>query len=134
MIPERVTWALVARRLSVACVVGCALLCTLRIAGVRRLVVEGSSMTPTLMPGDRLLVVRPLRLRPGDLVAVPDPRHGGRLLIKRIMTIADGRVELRGDNPGASTDSRDFGAVPTRRVLARVVRRYAPSHRRGRPV
>ena len=134
MIPERVTWALLARRLSAACVVGCVLLGALRIAGVRRLLVEGSSMTPTLMPGDRLLVVRPLRLRPGDLVAVPDPRHGGRLLVKRIMTIADGRVELRGDNPGASTDSRDFGAVPTRRVLARVVRRYAPSHRRGRPV
>lgn len=132
MIPERVGWALLARRLGVAAALGWALLGLLRVAGVRRLVVEGRSMTPTLLPGDRLLVVPAPRPRVGDLVVVPDPRHDPRLLVKRVVAIRSGTVELRGDNPDASTDSRDFGGVPMGMVRGRVVRRYAPPHRRGR--
>lgn len=132
MIPERVRWRLLARRLGVAAVLGWALFGALRLAGVRRVVVEGSSMLPTLIPGDRLLLVRARHLQCGDLVAVSDPRQHRRLLIKRVSAIGHGSVELRGDNPEASTDSRDFGAVPARLVLGRVVRRYAPSRRRGR--
>lgn len=104
----------------------------LRLAGIRRVVVEGRSMAPTLLPGDRLLVVRARRLCPGDLVAVPDPRRQQRLLVKRVAATSGGFVELRGDNRDASTDSRVFGDVPERLVRGRVVRRYAPPHRRGR--
>jgi nickel-type superoxide dismutase maturation protease len=131
MIPERVNWGLGARGLGVAAALGWLLVGVLRVAGVRRLVVEGRSMTPTLLPGDRLLIVRARRLSVGDLVAVPDPRHERRLLVKRITAIDNGSLELRGDNPEASTDSRVFGAVPARLVRGRVVRRYAPSPRRG---
>jgi nickel-type superoxide dismutase maturation protease len=109
-----------------------ALLSLLRVAALGRVVVEGSSMTPTLLPGDRLLVIRARRLRPGDLVAVPDPRQPHRLLIKRVAATNGGFVELRGDNRDASTDSRVFGPVPEHLVRGRVVRRYAPSERRGR--
>lgn len=104
----------------------------LRLAGVRRVVVEGRSMAPTLLPGDRLLVARHRRLRRGDLVAVADPRLPRRLLVKRVAAVNGRSLELRGDNPEASTDSRSFGDVPRSLVRGRVVRRYAPAHRRGR--
>jgi nickel-type superoxide dismutase maturation protease len=103
-----------------------------RVLGLRRVVVEGTSMYPTLAPGDRLLVVRAWRVRVGDLVAVPDPRRPGRLLVKRVVGQHRGQLELRGDNPAASTDSRIFGPVPRSSVRGRVVRRYAPPDRRGR--
>jgi len=108
------------------------LVAALRALGATRVVVEGTSMRPTLEPGDRLLVVRTGRVRRGDLVAVADPRYPGRLLVKRAEEVNGGWVELRGDNAAASTDSREFGAVPVSEVRGRAVRRYAPSHRRGR--
>ena len=40
---------------------------------LRRLEVEGDSMRPTLLAGDRRLVVRGGRARAGDLVVVADP-------------------------------------------------------------
>ena len=98
---------------------------------VRRVVVDGDSMLPTLAPGDRLLVVRTRRPRVGQLVAVPDPRAPTRLLVKRLAARNGSLLEVRGDNPDASTDSRTFGPVPTSAVWGRVVRRYAPAARAG---
>jgi nickel-type superoxide dismutase maturation protease len=103
-----------------------------RSARPRRVRVEGSSMTPTLQPGDRLLVTRALRLRVGALVAVPDPRDRDRLLVKRITSIAAGGVRVEGDNQAASTDSRTFGPVPAASVVGKVRYRYAPPERAGR--
>lgn len=99
---------------------------------VRRLEVTGHSMRPTLEEGDRLLVVRDGRARPGDLVVVPDPRDPGRLVVKRVVVASAAGLTVRGDNPRASTDSREFGAVPKAGVRGRVVYRYAPPARRGR--
>ena len=100
----------------------------------RRVVVHGASMTPTLQPDDRLLLLRAGRPRPGQLVAVRDPRVQGRLLVKRVSEVdhRSGLVTVVGDNPGASTDSRVFGPVPRRAVVGRVVYRYAPAGRTGR--
>jgi nickel-type superoxide dismutase maturation protease len=97
----------------------------------RRVVVRGPSMEPTLAPGDRLLVLRVKRVRAGDVVAVRDPGDRRRLLVKRVGAVIPGAVVLRGDNPGASTDSRVFGPVPEHAVVGRVVRRYAPEWRAG---
>lgn len=116
-----------------ACAVG-AVLVVVR-ATTRRLVVDGISMEPTLSPGDRLLVLRlPARwpLRPGDLVAVADPRAARRLLVKRVSSLGAGTVEVIGDNATASTDSRDFGPLGRRAVFGKVVYRYAPRARAGR--
>jgi nickel-type superoxide dismutase maturation protease len=102
---------------------------------VRRTEVVGPSMLPTLDPGDRVLVVRLPRwwpLAPGHLVAVPDPRLPSRLLVKRVTAVSDGSIEVGGDNEGSSTDSRHFGPVPRRRVVGRVLYRYAPAGRTGR--
>jgi nickel-type superoxide dismutase maturation protease len=98
----------------------------------RRVTVAGASMEPALSPGDRLLFFPPLsRLRPGDIVAVPDPRQPARLLVKRVTSL-DGRfVSVEGDNPDESTDSRVFGPVERRAILGRAVYRYAPAGRVG---
>jgi nickel-type superoxide dismutase maturation protease len=102
-----------------------------------RVVVDGDSMRPTLDPGDRLVVVRGRRARTGDLVVLPDPRAPERAMVKRVARVdrgaRGGNVVVRGDNPGASTDSRVFGPVPAASIGGRVVYRYLPPERRGRP-
>jgi nickel-type superoxide dismutase maturation protease len=103
----------------------------LRRLGLRRVVVTGESMLPTFEPGDRLLLGRTRRLRPGQVVGLPDPRDERRLLIKRIHTVDESSVEVRGDNEGASTDSRHFGLVPRAGLIGRVLYRYAPPGRTG---
>jgi len=93
----------------------------------RRVVVEGASMEPTLAEGDRLLVVRAWRARPGDLVVLRDPREprdSRRILVKRVTSVVGDDVMVHGDNPAASTDSRAFGPVSRRALLGRVLRRY----------
>ena len=93
--------------------------------------VRGRSMSPTLFPGDRLLVAR-LPGRRGDVVLAADPRDPARELIKRVASIDAGRVTLRGDNPAASTDARSFGSVADSSVRWRAVARYWPLDRVGR--
>jgi len=71
-------------------------------------------MLPTYAPGERVTAIlrwRPVRV--GDVVVVRDPRDASRWLLKRCVARSRGRLELRGDNAGASTDSRDFGSVAT---------------------
>jgi len=89
-------------------------------------------MAPTLGPGDRLLVVRTRRPRPGDVAVVPDPREPSRLVVKRVVATSAAGVTLEGDNPAASTDSRTFGPAPWQSVRGRAVYRYHPPSRRGR--
>ena len=99
---------------------------------LERVTVAGASMRPTLEPGDRLLVWRTQRLRPGGLVVLADPRVPGRPLVKRVAGLdGDEAVLVHGDNAAASTDSRVFGAVPRRAVRGRPVYRYFPPGREG---
>ena len=104
-----------------------------RLAGGRLDAVEvrGRSMAPGLLPGDRLLVAR-LPPRVGAVVLAADPRAPRRELIKRVAGMENGRVTLRGDNPAASTDAREFGTLPADAVAWRAVARYWPPARVGR--
>jgi nickel-type superoxide dismutase maturation protease len=89
---------------------------------VRRVVVEGDSMTPTFVPGERLTAVRRWRaVRTGDVVVVRDPRGADRWLLKRCVAVDQRHLELRGDNPESSTDSRHFGPVDQRSVAYLIV-------------
>jgi hypothetical protein len=94
-------------------------------------------MEPTMQSGDWLLV-DPDAYRPhppvvGDLVVVPDPRLHERLLVKRVVEIDGvGDLVIAGDLPGASTDSRSFGAVDAAAVRGRPWFRYWPLSRPGR--
>ena len=124
--------------------------------GPCRVAVKGMSMAPALLPGDHLLV-RPVhrgttafgflsaRLRRGDLVVLADPESPGRWVVKRVAAApgesvdvagrhlrAEAGVVVLGDNAAASTDSRDYGAVPLDAVHGRVWYRYAPADRAGR--
>lgn len=87
-------------------------------------------MGATVRPGDRLVVVR-RRPRPGELVAVHDPRRPERLLVKRVAAVGPHGVDVRGDDPDRSTDSRAFGPVAPEAVVGVVVHRYAPAARAG---
>ena len=89
-------------------------------------------MEPTLIPGDRLLLLKKARVRAGDLVVLPDPRQPSRMVVKRVVVATPEGLTVRGDNTTASTDSRQFGVVPRSSVRGRVVYRYFPDSRRGR--
>lgn len=80
--------------------------------------VAGNSMAPALTPGTVVLGVRFRRLRPGDIVII---RHGGMDKIKRVKLVEPERVFLIGDNLQASTDSRDFGWLDRKSILARAI-------------
>ena len=105
---------------------------------VLRVEVVGDSMAPALVAGDRLVVLRfPFVVQPwpqpGTVVAVRDPREPSRILVKRVAW-ADrrtGALEVRGDAPCASTDSRTFGPVARSDLVGRAVYRYAPAARSG---
>ncbi len=94
-------------------------------------------MLPGLHPGDWVLVdpdaFARRRPREGDLIVVPDPRDENRWLVKRVGSVdQEGRLQLAGDSPDRSTDSRVFGAVDPATVRGRAWARYWPPSRLGR--
>jgi nickel-type superoxide dismutase maturation protease len=105
---------------------------------LQRVEVAGSSMSPALLAGDKVLVLalpRPLSRwpRPGEIIALHDPRDPSRVLIKRVASVhrRSRTLEVAGDARDASTDSRQFGPVPRSSVVGRAVYRYAPAGRSG---
>ncbi len=102
----------------------------------RRFAISGDSMQPALEPGDWVLVderaYRRKLPRRGHIVVAPDPREPERRLVKRVAGVDLHRqVQLLGDNPDESTDSRHFGPVPANTVRGRVRWRYWPLGRFG---
>lgn len=90
-------------------------------------------MQPTLRPGDRLLVGRWLRTRPGDIVVFRDPEWHTTFNVKRVASLAlDGSAMVAGDNPNVSRDSRALGPVAPALIVGRAFYRYLPAERRGR--
>ena len=87
-------------------------------------------MAPRLPPG-ALVVARAIgdrtRLRVGNVVVARRPDRPELEIIKRITAIkAGGAIFLAGDNPAASTDSRQFGPVTRAQIVARVHWLYWP--------
>lgn len=83
-------------------------------------------MEPTLVGGETVLVDRKKAPSVGDLVWARDPDEVD--VIKRVHVIAGG-IELRGDNPARSTDSRQYGAIPKHWVRGVVVCRMPSTAR-----
>jgi nickel-type superoxide dismutase maturation protease len=81
-------------------------------------------MQPTLHDGDWILARRDGRAVVGDLVVLEHPQRPGMLIVKRVASLGAEGYWVLGDAPGASTDSRQFGAIPT--VVGRVVWRVRP--------
>jgi len=88
-------------------------------------------MMPVLAPGDRLVVVKLGAPRRGDVVALRDPQEPGRLLVKRVASVTASGVDVRGDNPSHSRDSRSFGPVSPSQLVGKAVYRYFPPSRTG---
>ena len=93
----------------------------LYFAGRRKAyLVEGNSMLPTLASGDVVLVARAAAYSEGDVVLADHPYKKSVKILKRIANLnADGSVSLAGDNPDESTDSRTFGTVPLKCLIAK---------------
>jgi nickel-type superoxide dismutase maturation protease len=93
-----------------------------------RLQVQGKSMLPTLLPGREVLInpraYTQQEPQVDDLVVAAHPQQPGFLIIKRVAAVGEGAFDLRGDNPEASTDSRQFGWVSRDRILGQVVCRF----------
>jgi hypothetical protein len=104
-------------------------------------------MRPTLREGDLVLTVplppvpgdgpldgaawriREQLVRPGTLVVLSEPSDRDHLIIKRASRVTPEGVDVIGDDPGWSIDSRTFGTVPHRDVR-RVVLGRVPLPRR----
>ena len=111
--------------------------------------VAGHSMSPTLEPGDRVIVdlwSYPRRCPiTGELALFDGPQAVA--MVKRVADRPAGEVVrsewfgpadaldtgiwVLGDNPDDSSDSRVFGAVPRDRFRGRLVWRYWPLSRAG---
>jgi nickel-type superoxide dismutase maturation protease len=84
---------------------------------IRRVI--GDSMLPGIAPG--MIVIgwgRLKGLRRGDVVILS---HNAMEKIKRIDQIDGDELYVLGDNLAASTDSRQFGWIDRKQVLARVI-------------
>lgn len=78
-------------------------------------------MMPALRPGQVIIATPWVRLSPGKImVAIV----GGREVIKRVKAVTGGGVIVEGDNPPASTDSRQFGPIDPRAVRGVVIWPY----------
>ena len=134
-----VVGALVARRGLLAVVAAVALALRSRLLVVA---VVGDSMRPTLVDGDRLLVLRRRTVRRGGLVVFRPPREiqpgDPPLLVKRVAaapgdptpawlpgtragrTLARDEIAVLGD-AAVSEDSRQWGALPRSSVVGHVL-------------
>lgn len=91
--------------------------------------VAGESMHPTLRAGEYVVASRrgPRGdIRRGEIVLAQDPRDPSRVIVKRVAAVGPAGVWLAGDNPAASTDSREFGAIAPEAVIGRVLAVYWP--------
>ena len=83
-------------------------------------------MQPALQPGDCLLVRRPRRVRPGQVVVARFPSRPDLLVVKRAVRPVGALWWVEGDNPAVADDSRRYGPAE---VVAVVVLRYWPVRR-----
>jgi phage repressor protein C with HTH and peptisase S24 domain len=75
-------------------------------------------MLPALKRGQLVIGRQAKQFAPGDVVIVS---HNGLEKIKRIEKQQGNLIYLLGDNAASSTDSRDFGWLPAKFIIAKVV-------------
>jgi hypothetical protein len=94
-------------------------------------VVEGWSMTPVLLPGDRVLVRHGARVGPGQIVLARFRAGPDLDVIKRVAGPAEGGWILLSDNALAGSDSRQYGPADVLAVARWLV--PGPARAAGQP-
>jgi type IV secretory pathway protease TraF len=106
-----------------------------------RVEIAGSSMRPTLEPGDWAVAVTARTIRRGTIVVVEHPDRPGLEMVKRVVavpgdpalggqTLGADELWVEGDAAADSTDSRQLGPVHRERVRGVVRLVYWPPGRR----
>jgi nickel-type superoxide dismutase maturation protease len=85
--------------------------------------VAGDSMNPIFLDGDWLVVRWKTACKPGDVVVIEREERPGVFLIKRLIKRVDQMIWVEGDS-AASTDSRQWGAIPQEEVVGKVLFRF----------
>lgn len=96
----------------------------------QRVRVAGGSMLPLLADGAEVLVdpnaYGDRSPTEDDVVVAYHPDRADRSIVKRIVAVLpDSTCILIGDNATASTDSRQFGAIPFDRIIGKVTSRFS---------
>ncbi len=79
-------------------------------------------MEPTLRDGD-WLIYKPLKfiqynqLNSGSIILLKHPKEPNKIIIKRIFSEKSYGIDVRGDNPLSSTDSRQFGLIQKESII-----------------
>lgn len=84
-------------------------------------------MTPTLLPGDWLLVRHGGRVRPGLIVLARFRSRPELPVVKRTVAEQDGGWLLASDNPRQGSDSRTYGVADVEAKVVRIWRRTVPA-------
>ena len=102
----------------------------MRLFGFEIVRVAGNSMLPAYADGDRILIkYRSSDLQPVHVGEVVMIEREGELMIKRITRYEIGShtgvglISVEGDNKEESIDSRHWGAIPSRFVKAKVLKK-----------
>ena len=102
----------------------------MRLFGFEIVRVAGNSMLPAYADGDRILIkYRSSDLQPVHVGEVVMIEREGELMIKRITRYeigshtGVGMITVEGDNKEESIDSRHWGAIPSRFVKAKVLKK-----------
>ena len=98
-----------------------------RILRLQTVAVAGDSMAPTYHDGDWLLTRWGGRYKVGQVLIVERNERPGIYLVKRLVRVEGGKYWVEGDNPLASTDSRQWGFLDSQEILGRVFFRYRRS-------
>lgn len=91
--------------------------------------VIGDSMFPTYQDGEILFgtkMYRKSKLKKGEVIIYRSPMENDRVVIKRIDSILEDHrggyhYYCLGDNPECSYDSRNYGYVPSKNVVCKVI-------------
>lgn len=118
----------VPRRLLLLVLGGSALVAVVRRWRPFPAVVAGDSMVPTLVAGSFVIATERGPVRQGTVVVVA---RGELEAVKRVASVDGDSITVLGDNPAASTDSREFGPVPIDTVRGVVRAVYWPPRRAG---
>ena len=103
----------------------------MRLFGFEIVRISGNSMLPAYADGDRVLIkYRSSDLQPVHVGEVVMIEREGELMIKRITRYeigshtGVGMIGVEGDNKEESIDSRHWGAIPSRFVKAKVLKKF----------